>query len=69
MPYASLTLIGHLALLWGLWQLYHSRIAIRWRLARNLEAIETWKKLEAKRCSSPRRYTIAFGIRLFFAAT
>jgi tetratricopeptide (TPR) repeat protein len=52
-PYASLTLIGHVLLLWGLWQLHHSRMAIRWRLARNLNGIETWKKLEANAAHHP----------------
>lgn len=46
-PYATLTLVGHVGLLWGLWQLYHSRKAIHWRLARNSNASDTWEKLKA----------------------
>lgn len=46
-PYASLTAISHVLLLWGLWQLYHSQKAISWRLARNSSTLNTWEKLKA----------------------
>jgi hypothetical protein len=45
-PYASLTAIVHVGLLCGLWQLYHSRKAIYWRLARNPNTLDTWEKLK-----------------------
>ena len=46
-PYASLTAIIHVLLLWGLWQLYHSQKAISWRLAHNSSTLDTWEKLKA----------------------
>lgn len=45
-PYAFLTLIAHLGLLWGLWHLYHAQKAIAWRLARKPGVLETWEKLK-----------------------
>ncbi|MBE9078199.1 M50 family metallopeptidase [Romeria aff. gracilis LEGE 07310] len=52
-PYATITLIGHVGLLWGLWQLYHSRRAIRWRLDRNASTLDEWEMLEANAAEHP----------------
>ena len=46
-PYANGTLITHLVLLGTLWQLFHSDIAIRWRLSRNPHILAKWAKLQA----------------------
>ena len=47
-PYASLTAIFHVVLLWGLWNLYHSQQTLRWRLARSNKILNTWEKLKAQ---------------------
>lgn len=52
-PYALLTLVVHVVLLWGLWQLYHSQKAIRWRLARDLSALNRWNDLKARVVDKP----------------
>jgi len=52
-PYAHLTLVVHLVLLYGLWRLNHSAWASRWRLAREPEAWVAWQKLEAASQASP----------------
>ena len=52
-PYASLTLIAHVGLLWGLWQLYHGQSAIRWRLARSPKALDSWKYLKTNARDRP----------------
>ncbi len=52
-PYASLTLACHVALLWGLWQLYHSQKAIHWRLALNSNILNTWEKLKTDIAQAP----------------
>jgi hypothetical protein len=53
LPYATPTLIGHVGLLWGLWHLYHSPRAIRWRLAHDPHVLSTWEKLKADRSRQP----------------
>jgi Tetratricopeptide repeat len=45
-PYASLTAIVHIGLLWGVWQLYNSQKSIYWRLAHNSNTLDTWEKLK-----------------------
>lgn len=45
-PYALLTAIVHIGLLWGVWQLYNSQKSIHWRLARNSNTLDTWEKLK-----------------------
>lgn len=52
-PYASITLVCHVILLWGLWQLYHSQTAIHWRLAVNSHTLDTWEKLKADIVQAP----------------
>jgi tetratricopeptide (TPR) repeat protein len=52
-PYASLTLVIHVGLLCWLWWLYHSQKAIQWRLARNFNALNTWKKLKENITDQP----------------
>jgi tetratricopeptide (TPR) repeat protein len=52
-PYASFTLVAHIALLVGLWRLYNSRRVLRWRLARQAHGLETWKDLEAEIAREP----------------
>lgn len=45
-PYAQITLVAHITLLWGLWTLFHSETAIRWRLARKINTLKKWQKLK-----------------------
>jgi hypothetical protein len=45
-PYALLTAIVHIGLLWGAWQLYNSQKSIYWRLARNSNILDRWEKLK-----------------------
>lgn len=52
-PYGVLTLIAHGTLLWGLWQLYHSRRVVRWRLSSQPLLLETWHNLEAQVALEP----------------
>jgi tetratricopeptide (TPR) repeat protein len=52
-PYASLTLVCHIVLLWGLWQLYHSQKSIHWRLAVNSHTLSTWEKLKTDLAKAP----------------
>jgi hypothetical protein len=52
-PYASLTLVCHVGLLWGLWLLYHSQKAIHWRLAVNSNILNTWEKLKVDIAQAP----------------
>lgn len=52
-PYASITLVCHVILLWGLWQLYHSPKAIYWRLAVNSHTLTTWEKLKSDIAQAP----------------
>jgi hypothetical protein len=52
-PYASLTLVCHIALLLGLWQLYHSQNAIHWRLAGNSNTLSTWEQLKTNVAQKP----------------
>ncbi|MBE9029212.1 M50 family metallopeptidase [filamentous cyanobacterium LEGE 11480] len=52
-PYATITLIVHIALLGGLWQLYRSPMAIRWRLGRNPAMLDTWESLMHQTMDQP----------------
>jgi hypothetical protein len=52
-PYGAPTLITHIALLSTLRQLYYSRPVLRWRLARQDQTLEDWKKLEAQVALDP----------------
>jgi hypothetical protein len=52
-PYASITLVCHVVLLLGLWQLYHSQPAIHWRLAGNSSTLNTWEQLKTDLAKSP----------------
>lgn len=54
-PYGMLTLATHCVLLWGLWQLYHSRRVLRWRLSRQPHLLETWHNLEAQVSLEPEK--------------
>ncbi len=45
-PYASITLVAHTVLMWGLWQLYRSQKALHWQLARNSNTLDTWGNLK-----------------------
>jgi tetratricopeptide (TPR) repeat protein len=56
-PYAQLTAIAHVALLWGLWNLYHSRKAIAWRLSRDANTLKTWEQLKVNRAKRPNDLT------------
>lgn len=47
-PFAQITLVVHLALLYGLWRLDGSAAAGRWRLARYPQAIDQVRALEAE---------------------
>lgn len=47
-PYIFFLLIIHLGLLWGLWQLYNSKIMMQWRLSRHHQTLKTWQLLKAK---------------------
>lgn len=52
-PYAAFTLVAHVAVLVGLWRLYYSRRVLRWRLAHQVHALETWNDLEAQIVREP----------------
>jgi Tetratricopeptide repeat len=52
-PYAAATLVCHIALLWGLWLLYHSQKAIHWRLAVNSNILNTWENLKTDIAQAP----------------
>ena len=52
-PSTSLLLLGHLLLLWRLWKIYRSYAAIQWRLARNPNIADVWKRLNAEQGHRP----------------
>jgi hypothetical protein len=52
-PYALLTAIAHVALLCGLWLLYHSQRTVRWRLARDPKTLDIWERLKANIADRP----------------
>ncbi|MGD9099697.1 MAG: tetratricopeptide repeat protein [Anaerolineae bacterium] len=52
-PYAQITLLLHLALLYGLWRLEKGPRATRWRLGRHPGALSTLQNLEAEAAANP----------------
>lgn len=52
-PFAQITLVLHLALLYSLWRLDKSVGATRWRIARDPESLSTLQKLEAAAEANP----------------
>lgn len=52
-PYAQITLLLHLALLYGLWRLDKGPWATRWRIGRHPGALPTLQRLEAEAQANP----------------
>ena len=53
-PLASLTLLLHIGLVWGLWTAHGSQVALRWRLARTPDTSKTWQGLKAEVAQNPK---------------
>ncbi len=64
-PYGALTLVVHIALLMSLRQLYYSRPVLRWRLARQDQTLEDWKKLEAQVALEPDKLQLRLNLLYF----
>ena len=52
-PFASLTLIAHLFILYRLWQIYHSKKTISWRLSRYPQTLENFDQLQVEHTNRP----------------
>jgi tetratricopeptide (TPR) repeat protein len=65
-PYAQLTLALHLALLFGLWRLDRSVVAVRWRMARHPETRFRLKELEAAAEANPADARAQANLAYFF---
>lgn len=52
-PYSILTGIAHLALLWGLWQLYINEKVLSWRLTCDPSILNNWHKLKEEVAKQP----------------
>jgi len=52
-PLAVPTLIVHVVLLWGMWQLYCSPKAVDWRLSRNTQVSGKWQHLKTDMEDAP----------------
>ena len=64
-PYATIVAIGHLGLLFGLWQLYNSKKVVSWRLARHSQDLETWRLLRSNLANQPNNIKVGLDLAYF----